>query len=66
MASAGSVVVNINTNSGTEILGVNTPASATFAEYVKTNHILVGRSAAQSDLGIVTLSNVTYCTLFLS
>jgi len=65
-ASAGSIKVNINATTGTEILGIDTPASATFAEYVKTNHILVGRSAAQTDFGIVTATNVTYYTLFLS
>lgn len=65
-AAAGAIVVTINTTSGTELVGVDTPASATFAEYVKTNHVLVGRSAATSDFGIVTLTNVTYCTLFLS
>lgn len=65
-ASAGSIVVNINSTSGTEILGIDTPATATFAEYVRTNHILVGRSSAQTDFGIVTLTQVSKCTLFLT
>lgn len=65
-ASAGTIKVNINSTTGTEILGIDTPASATFAEYVRTNHILVGRSAAGNDFGIVTTSNVTFYTLFLT
>lgn len=65
-AGAGSIVVTMNSTTGTEILGIDTPASATFAEYVRTNHILVGRSAAGSDFGIVTLSAVSKVTLFLT
>ena len=65
-ASAGTIKVAVNATTGTEVLGIDTPALATFAEYVRTNHVLVGRSAAKSDFGIVTTSNVTFYTLFLS
>ena len=65
--NAGLIQVNLNGSSGTELLGIATPAGATaFAEYVRTNHILVGRSAAQSDYGLVTLTEITKCTLFLT
>lgn len=64
--NAGLIKVNIN-GTGTEILGIDTPAGATaFAEYVRTNHILVGRSNALSDYGLVTVTEVTKCTLFLT
>lgn len=65
-ASAGSIVVTMNSTTGTEILGIDTPATATFAEYVRTNHILTARSAALSDFAIVTLTQVTKVTLFLT
>ena len=64
-SSAGTIKVAINTTTGAEVLGLDTPASATFAEFIKAGHILVGRSAA-SDFGIVTATNVTFYTLFLS
>lgn len=66
-ATAGSVVVNMNTTSGTEVVGIDTPAvaSAAFSQYVRTGNILVGRSSQVSDFGIVTLTTVTKVTLFL-
>lgn len=65
-AAAGTIVVTMNGTSGTVLLNVDTPASVAFAEYVACGHILVGRSAAQSDYAVVTLTQVTKCTLFCS
>lgn len=66
-ATAGSIVVNINSTTGTQALKIDTPANATFAEYVNCGGgLLIGRGAASTDFGIVTLTNVTLCTLFCS
>ena len=66
-ASAGSIVVTMNgTSAVNEILGIDTPASAAFAEYVRTNSVIVGKSNAKSDYAVVTLTTVTKATLFLA
>jgi len=66
-ATAGSVAVNMNSTTGTLLLKVDTPATATFAEYVNCGGgLLVGRSAARVDFGIVTLTQVSFCTFFCS
>lgn len=64
-ASAGSVAVNMNGTTGQGILNVDTPASATVAQYVLIpgEGILVGRSSL-TDFGVVTLTQVTKATLF--
>lgn len=64
-ASAGSFAVTINSTSGTNILTVDTPASAaaTSSMMIPGNGILVGRSAA-SDFGIVVLTQITKATLY--
>ena len=63
-AAAGTIKVAINATTGTEVLGLDTPATATFAQYVKAGNILVGRSA-DTDFGIVTATQVLFYTLFL-
>jgi hypothetical protein len=63
-AAAGTIVITSNGTSGTEILGIDTPASATISQYVNTNSIPVGRSAP-TDYGVVTMTQVTKVTLFL-
>ena len=65
-ATAGSVIVTMNGTSGTEILGIDTPATATFAQYDMGGHILVGRTAVTGDFAVVTLTQVTKVTLFLA
>jgi hypothetical protein len=64
--TAGSIKVNLNTSSGTLLLQVDTPASATATSFVRFHGgILVGNSNATSDVGIVTLTNVTFSTIIL-
>lgn len=60
-ASAGSVAVAMNT-SGKVLVNIDTPASATTADYIDLGQILVAAANA-SDIGIVTLTQVTKCTL---
>lgn len=60
-ASAGTIVVNVNTTSGTLLLQVDTPATATWAEYIDTGGIIVGGSA-RTDFGLVTLTQVSKVT----
>ena len=65
-ATAGSVKVNLNNAStGRLLLQVDTPASATVANnaFISQDGILVGGSSALTDIGIVTLTNVTFSTL---
>ena len=64
-ASAGSVAVNLNTTSGRLLLQIDTPASATVVNsvYLPEDGILVAGSA-NTDFGLVTLTNVTYSTIF--
>jgi sporulation-control protein spo0M len=65
--SAGSLVVNLNATTGTQILKIDTPASATFAEYVNCGGgLVVGRSAALTDFGVITATNVALYTIFCS
>ena len=59
-ATAGSISVAMNT-SGTNVLTVATPATATFAEYLDVGAIPV-KSSTLTDIGIVTLTQVTLCT----
>ena len=60
-AAAGTIVVAMAV-SGVTKLNVDTPATATFAQYFKTGRIpLVGPTAV--DFGVVTLTQVTKCTL---
>lgn len=64
--SAGSLKVTMNSTTGTTILNLDTPASATFAGGLNfpANGILVGRSAAATDFGIVVMTQITKATLF--
>ena len=65
-ASAGSIKINLNTSSGALLLQIDTPALATATNYVRLHDgILIGGSLALSDVGIVTLTNVTYSTIIL-
>lgn len=62
--TAGSVKVNLNSATGTLLLQVDTPALATFAQHVRfDNGVLIGSSNACSDIGILTLTNVTFSTI---
>ena len=64
--TAGSIKVNLNTSSGTLLLQVDTPALATATAFLRfIGGILVGGSNATSDVGIVTLTNVTFSTIIL-
>lgn len=66
-SSAGLFSVNMNSATGTEILGIDLAAAAPAVPlYIRTNHILVGRSAAQSDFGVVTAPATVLVTLFLT
>ena len=66
-ASAGSIVVNLNTTTGTQILKVDTPATATWAEYVNCGGgLLCGRGAGLTDFGVITATQVTLFTIFCS
>jgi len=66
-ASAGSIVVNLNATTGTQILKIDTPATATWAEYVNCGGgLLVGRSAGLTDFGVITATQVTLYTVFCS
>jgi hypothetical protein len=64
-ATAGSIKVNLNASTGRLLLQVDTPASATVANnaFIPQDGILVGGSSALTDIGIVTLTNVTFSTL---
>lgn len=63
--SAGSIVVTMNSTTGTNILTVDTPAStaAIGTLLLPGNGILVGRSAS-NDFGIVALTQITKATLY--
>jgi hypothetical protein len=66
--SAGSIKINLNSATGTLLLQIDSPASATANQYVlMQSGILVGGSnalgALTMDFGIVTLSNVTFSTI---
>ena len=66
--SAGSIKINLNSTTGTLLLQIDSPASATANQYVlMQSGILVGGSnalgALTMDFGIVTLSNVTFSTI---
>ena len=64
-ASAGSVVFNLNSTSGAELLKVNTPASATATQQMSIPGagILTTRSS-NTDFAIMTLTNVALITVF--
>lgn len=66
-AAAGSIVVNLNATTGTQVLKIDTPGSVTFAEYVNCGGGLVcGRSNALTDFGVITATQVTLYTFFCS
>lgn len=64
-ASAGSLVVTMNSTSGQVILNVDTPASTAAAGslHIPGEGILVGRSA-NNDFAIVVLTQITKATLY--
>jgi len=64
-SSAGSVVFNLNSTSGAELLKVNTPASATVTQQMSIPGagILTTRSN-NTDFAIMTLTNVALITVF--
>jgi hypothetical protein len=66
-ASAGTIKINLNNAStGALLLQIDTPAAATVANFVRLHDgIIIGGSNALSDIGIVTLTNVTYSTIIL-
>jgi hypothetical protein len=63
--SAGSIAVNLNSTTGRLLVKIDTPASATVANssYIPEDGILVAGSAA-TDFGLVTLTNVTFSTIY--
>lgn len=65
--SAGSIKVNSNSPTGTLLLQLDTPAVASSALAISVtvpmDGILTARSSS-SDFAVVTLTNVTYVTLF--
>ena len=66
--SAGSVKANLNSATGTLLLQVDTPALATATQYLLiTGGILMGGSNAMGaltmDIGLITLTNVTFATI---
>ena len=66
--SAGSIKANLNSSTGTLLLQVDTPASATATQYMLlAGGILMGGSNALGpltmDIGIITLTNVTFATI---
>jgi len=66
--SAGSIKANLNSSAGTLLLQIDTPASATANQYVlMPSGILMGGSNAigplTMDIGLVTLTNVTFATI---
>jgi hypothetical protein len=66
-ASAGSIVITMNSTTGSPVVRIDTPASATFAQYVNCGGgLLVGRSNAETDFGVITATNVTLFTIFCS
>tara|TARA_R110000765_G_scaffold136453_1_gene235594 strand:- start:743 stop:1336 length:594 start_codon:yes stop_codon:yes gene_type:complete len=64
-SSAGTVVFNLNSTSGAELLKVNTPASATATQQMSIPGagILTTRSN-NTDFAIMTLTNVALITVF--
>lgn len=60
-AAAGSIAVAMAVSSEAK-LTVNTPASATFAQFVDTGSISTAGTTA-ADVATVTLTQVVYCTL---
>jgi len=65
-ASAGSIKINLNSSTGALLLQIDTPALATAVNFVRLHDgIIIGGSNALSDIGIVTLTNVTYSTIIL-
>jgi len=64
-SSAGSVVFNLNSTTGAELLKVNTPASATVTQQMSIPGagILTTRGS-NTDFAIMTLTNVALITVF--
>ncbi len=64
-ASAGSIVFNLNSTSGAELLKVNTPAGATITQQMSIPGagILTTRSS-NTDFAIMTLTQVALITVF--
>jgi len=66
--TAGSIKANLNSSTGTLLLQIDTPASATANQYVlMPSGILMGGSNALGpltmDIGLITLTNVTFATI---
>ena len=66
--TAGSIKANLNSSTGTLLLQVDTPASAIATQYmIITGGILMGGSNALGpltmDIGLITLTNVTFATI---
>ena len=63
--TAGSIKLNLNSTSGTELLNLSTPASATGTQdmFLPGHGILTTRSN-NTDFSILTVTNVTDVTLF--
>lgn len=64
-SSAGSVKVNLNSTTGRLYLQIDTPASATVVNsvYIPEDGIYVNGSTG-TDFALITLTNVTYATIF--
>jgi len=62
--SAGSIKINMNSTTGRLVVQVDTPASATVANHVTIYDGLLLSGGALTDFGLVTLTNVTFCTIF--
>jgi len=60
-AATGSVVVS-NSGTGKVLLNIDTPATATFAQYVNTGSLAV-YGATATEVGLVTMTQVVKCTL---
>lgn len=60
-ATAGTVVVSM-AGTGQIKVDIDTPASATFAQYVHTGKVLLS-SPNPADYALLVLTNVTFCTL---
>ncbi len=64
-ASAGTIKINSQSSTGTLLLQLDTPASATMAAMVPDINVLVGDNS-NTDFAVVTLTNVALVTLFCS
>jgi hypothetical protein len=65
--SAGSIKVNLNSSSGTELLNIATPASATGTQDMflpGTGILTTSTGSSITDFSVVTITNVTNTVLF--